>query len=85
MRYIVTSAYRALGSEQLEYMGAFSSKSTASFMATRIHNSGGRALVHDTKTGFIIRDTGKCIGQVWGGSSRKGWKSPDYLKTLGSI
>jgi hypothetical protein len=77
-RYVVTSAYRAIGSDKLEYLGSHGNKQSANFMASRIHNQGGRALVHDIDTGLIIRDTGKCLGQVWGGSSRKGQKSPKW-------
>ena len=76
-RYIVTSAYNPVGSDKLEYLGSYSSRTAASDAATRERNRGGRALVHDRDTGLIIRDTGKCLGQVWGWSSRKGQKSPD--------
>jgi hypothetical protein len=75
-RYIVTSAYKALCSDKLEYLSSHTNRVDASYAATLVHNRGGRALVHDTQTGLIIRDTGKCLGQVWGGSSRKGQKSP---------
>ena len=78
MRYVVTSAYRALGSEKLSYLGSYPNKAAASRHATQVHERGGRALVHDTETGLVIRDTGKCIGQVWGSPSRKGQKSPQW-------
>ena len=77
-RYIVTSAYNAICSDKLRYLGCATNRSAANAHATRVHYSGGRALVHDTTTGLIIRDTGKCLGQVWGGSSRKGQKSPQW-------
>ena len=77
-RYVVTSAYRAICSDKLEYLGSFTNKVDANYSASMVHQRGGRALIHDTQTGLIIRDTGKCLGQVWGGSSRKGQKSPQW-------
>ncbi|MFI5222639.1 MAG: hypothetical protein ACHQX3_00090 [Nitrospirales bacterium] len=77
-RYIVTSAYRAIGSDKLEYLGSHTNRLDANFMASRVHSRGGRALVHDRTTGLIIRDTGKPSGQVWANPSRKGQKSPAW-------
>jgi len=77
-RYVVTSAYRMVCSDKLEYLGSFTNKRDADWQASRVHNSGGRALVHDTTTGIIIRDTGKPLGQIWALPSRKGQKSPKW-------
>jgi hypothetical protein len=77
-RYVVTSAYRMVCSDKLEYLGSFSNKADANYAATRVHNHGGRALVHDLTTGTIIRDTGKPLGQIWANPSRKGQKSPQW-------
>jgi hypothetical protein len=77
-RYIVTSAYKVIGGDKLEYLGSHTSKASANWQASRIHDAGGRALIHDQTTGIIIRDTGKRLGQVWGWPSRKGEKSPGW-------
>lgn len=78
-RYIVTSAYRVLLSDKLQYLGSHTNRREASDHATRIREAGGRALVHDRFTGLVIRDTGKPYGQVWAGSSKKGQKSPEWM------
>jgi hypothetical protein len=77
-RYVVTSAYRMVCSDKLEYLGSYSNTVDANYAATRVRNGGGRALVHDTTTGIIIRDTGKPLGQIWALPSRKGQKSPKW-------
>lgn len=77
-RWVVTSAYTILGSDALEYLGSCSNKADAYYMASRVHDRGGRALVHDLQTGLIVRDTGTCLGQVWGFPRRTGQRSPKW-------
>lgn len=54
-RYVVTSAYRTILSSKLRYMGSATSQESANRLAAAIHNSGGRALVHDTTGGKVAR------------------------------
>lgn len=80
LRYVVTSAQALRPGETgwrgLYLLGRTTSRERADRLARLERLYGGRALIHDLKTGLIIRDTGRPLRQTWEVVVRTGDPSP---------